>query len=87
VKPRAEKPNPHKRARQEAKAARFTLAIEDLAEGTPLSPLEVFARLDEKQWLTLAVIIGQKKPTVPSPETQLMILGLLREREAEGAAA
>ena len=86
MKPRAEKPNPHELAARERKSARLVLLIEDLAEGTPHSPLEVFARLTPEQWIQMSVVIGQRKPSVPSAATQLVILGYLRER-MEGAAA
>lgn len=92
MKPRVEKPNPHKRANQEAKAARYTLAIEDLAEASKLTALEVFGRIGPEQWVNLSLIIGRKpkrngKPDIPSDECQLIILTLLREREKQGAAA
>ncbi len=77
--------NPFKRAAQESKAAKLTLAIEDLARASSLSALEVFGRLRAEQWLTLSVIVGQKKPKAPRSETQLIILGHLREC-AKGAA-
>lgn len=94
MKPRAEPPNAYKRMNQELKAARLTLAIEDLAEQSKMSALEVFGRLrTEKQWTLLLmvadprVLAGEKKPEPPSAATQLIILSYLRERsQAQGAA-
>ena len=76
--PRTEKPNPFERAAREKKAAKLVTEIERLAEASKLSPLEVFGRLDKKAWLMLAVCIGQKRPSVPSMESQILVLNALR---------
>jgi hypothetical protein len=73
------KPNPFEAAAREEKAAKLAGKIVELASDG-VTPLEVFGRLTPEQWIQVAVLIGQKRPTVPSPATQLMVLQRLRAR-------
>lgn len=90
--PRTERPHPKKVANQEAKAARLVIAIEEIAKKSKQTPLEVFGRLRTKtQWTMLLIIAdplvlaGKRKPSPPSPETELMILNRLRGRARRDA--
>ena len=84
MKPRTEKPNPFEQAGREAKAQKLAGMIVKLSSDH-VTPLEVFGRLTDAQWLNLSVLIGQKRPKVPSPECQLLVLQRLRERERRSA--
>ena len=94
MKPRVEKPHPRMLENRDAKALRLVLAIEDLAEQSKLTALETFGRITTRdQWVKLLFIADpkvlreEKKAEPPSPECELRILQLLRERAEIGGVA
>lgn len=85
VKQRVESDNYFARYNRELKASRLAGMIVKLA-GNGVTPLEVFGRLTPEQWRHVEVLIGQRRPKVPSPATQLLVLERLREHAAGGVS-
>lgn len=85
--PRTEKPNRFKREAQERKAERLAAEIRALAAASKLPALEVFGRLDAKAWRMLCVCSGVNAKTIPSAETQALILGRLTAHRSAGGVS